>query len=88
VTQCTLHPSDDIDRQTLDVLKAVLEALRSIDGNISRHRKESVDNLNGIKESLDRLKELSEASERGGGMLIYQRVPTPRVSIATAHLDG
>lgn len=82
------NPSDDIDRRTLDVLNAVLKALRGIDGNISGHREELVDSLNDTKESLDRLKELSEARERDGGMLIYQRVPTPHVPSAAVHLDG
>jgi hypothetical protein len=82
------NPPDDIDRQALDVLKAVLEVLRGIDRNISEHREESVESLNDIKGSLDRLKELSEARERDGGMLIYQRVPTPHVPSAAAHLDG
>ena len=82
------NPSDDIDRQTLEVLSAILEALRGIDGNISGHREELVDGLNDIRGSLDRLKELSEAHERDGGMLIYQRVPTPHVSSAAVHLDG
>ncbi len=79
------NPSDDIDRRTLDVLNDVLETLRSIDGNISGHREEFVDSFNDIKESLDRLKELSEARERDGGMLIYQRVPTPRVPSAAVY---
>jgi hypothetical protein len=48
----------------------------------------SVDRLNDIKEILDRLKDLSEARERDGGVLIYQRVPTPRVLSAAVHLDG
>jgi hypothetical protein len=43
------NPSDDIDRRTLDVLNAVLEALRGIDGNISGNREEFVDSLNDIK---------------------------------------
>jgi hypothetical protein len=82
------NPSDDIDRQTLDVLKAVLEVLRGIDRNISEHREEFVESINDIKGILDRLKELSEARERDGGMLIYQHVPTPHVPSAAAHLDS
>ena len=82
------NPSDDIDRQTVDVLKAALEVLRDIDRNIGEHREEFVESLNDIKGSLDRLKELSEARERDGGMLIYQRVPTPHIPSAAAHLDG
>jgi hypothetical protein len=82
------NPSADIDRQTLKVLSAVLEALHGIDGNISGHREELVASLNDIKGSLDRLKELSEAHRKYGGMLIYQRVPTPHVSSAAVHLDG
>ncbi len=82
------NPPNDIDCQTLDALNAVLDALRGIDRNISRHRQESVASLNGIKESLDRLTELSEAREMDGGMLIHQRVPTPHVPSAAVHLDG
>ncbi|KAF4637142.1 hypothetical protein G7Y89_g952 [Cudoniella acicularis] len=82
------NPSNNIDRETLVVLKAILRVLQDIDGNINRHHEESVDSLNDIKESLDRLKTLSEARERDGGMLIYQRVPTPQVSSAAVHLDG
>jgi hypothetical protein len=73
------NPSDATEHQTVDALVDVLEALQGINRNISGHREESVASLNGIKGSLDRLKELSEARERDGGMLIYQRIPTPHV---------
>jgi len=81
-------PSDEITHQSLDVLREVHGVLQDIKTDITRHREGSAESLRDIKGSLDRLKELGEARERDGGMLIYQRVPLPHVPSAAAHLDG
>ena len=51
------------DCQTLNALKAVLKALRGLDGNIGGHRDESIASFNGIKESLDRCREILRRRE-------------------------
>ncbi len=82
------NPLNDTGHRTLVAIEAVTSALNRIDRNISGFREESADSHNGIKECLERLKELGEARERHGGMLIYQRIPTPHVPRAAVSPDG
>lgn len=81
-------PSGSTDQRHLGLLLAILNAVKASNESNGRLREEQATSFNDIKESLDRLIQLSEARERNGGMLIYQRIPTPHVPSAAEHLDG